>query len=94
MDHLTACATLAQPLTLPCGLRLPNRLVKCPMQETLAKSPYYEPPVEEFKNLYGQWSAANYGLIITGTTIPLCAIQEKVSYNNESHRSSADRYQM
>lgn len=64
--HLNACVTLAKPLTLPCGLTLPNRLVKCPMQETLAKAPSYDPPIEEFKNLYGQWSAANYGLIITG----------------------------
>lgn len=65
-EPLDSRAILAQPLTLPCGLQLPNRLVKCPMQETLAQPPYYDPPVDEFNNLYGQWSAADYGLIITG----------------------------
>ncbi|KAL2074101.1 hypothetical protein VTL71DRAFT_7879 [Oculimacula yallundae] len=57
---------LSQPLVLPCGLLLPNRLVKCPMQETLAEAPFFDPPLEKFKNLYGQWARANYGLIITG----------------------------
>lgn len=41
-------------------------LVKCPMQETLAEAPFFDPPIEKFRNLYGQWSQANYGLIITG----------------------------
>jgi len=53
---------LEQPLTLPCGLRLPNRLVKCPMQETLASLPFYDPPIEKFKELYGQWAKGHYGL--------------------------------
>lgn len=57
---------IAEPLTLPCGLTLPNRLVKCPMQETLASPPLFDPPVETFKNLYTQWAGAEYGLIITG----------------------------
>lgn len=63
---MSARDIIAQPLTLPCGLVLPNRLVKCPMQETLAEAPFFDPPVEKFKNLYGQWAAAEYGLIITG----------------------------
>lgn len=47
----TCIETLSQPLTLPCGLVLPNRLVKCPMQETLAEMPYFDPPVEKFREL-------------------------------------------
>jgi len=62
----TAIELIAQPLTLPCGLTLPHRLVKCPMQETLAEPPNFDPPVEKFKNLYALWSKSNYGLIITG----------------------------
>ena len=54
------------PIALPCGLTLPNRLVKCPMQETLAQPPLYDPPVDTFQNLYTKWAGARYGLIITG----------------------------
>lgn len=65
-EEISATALLAAPLTLPCGLVLPNRLVKCPMQETLAEPPFYDPPIPEFKNLYGKWAASKYGLLITG----------------------------
>lgn len=57
---------LSEPLKLSCGLTLPNRLVKCPMQETLAEGPYFDPPIEAFSNLYSTWARSNYGLIITG----------------------------
>ncbi len=50
----TAIELLTQPITLPCGLTLPNRLVKCPMQETLATPPLYDPPIDKFENLYTQ----------------------------------------
>lgn len=62
----TATDLIAQPLTLPCGLTLPNRLVKCPMQETLAEPPHFDPPIAAFANLYTTWAAAQYGLLITG----------------------------
>jgi 2,4-dienoyl-CoA reductase-like NADH-dependent reductase (Old Yellow Enzyme family) len=77
--RLSPTEVLSQPLTLPCGLVLQNRLVKCPMQETLAQPPYYDPPLNEFKNLYGQWAGSNYGLIITG--------QVQVDIRCESARS-------
>ncbi|MCJ1373381.1 hypothetical protein MMC20_004609 [Loxospora ochrophaea] len=66
MTKFTAAELIAQPLTLPCGLTLPNRLVKCPMQETLAVEPLFDPPLDKFENLYSKWAASNYGLIITG----------------------------
>ena len=50
----TAIDLISQPITLPCGLTLPNRLVKCPMQETLAIPPFYDPPIDKFENLYTQ----------------------------------------
>ncbi|EME43373.1 hypothetical protein DOTSEDRAFT_72697 [Dothistroma septosporum NZE10] len=62
----TAIELISQPLTLPCGLTLPNRLVKCPMQETLAEPPNFDPPVEKFQHLYEKWSDSQYGLLITG----------------------------
>lgn len=36
------------------------------MQETLAKAPLFDPPIEHFAKLYKQWADADYGLIITG----------------------------
>jgi 2,4-dienoyl-CoA reductase-like NADH-dependent reductase (Old Yellow Enzyme family) len=63
---LSAIDLISQPLILPCGLKLPNRLVKCPMQETLAEAPFFDPPIEKFEKLYGQWANAGYGLLITG----------------------------
>lgn len=63
---MTATEQIAQPITLPCGLTLPNRLVKCPMQETLAIAPLFDPPMDKFEKLYTQWAPAKYGLIITG----------------------------
>ena len=65
-QKISPTQALSQPLTLPCGLVLPNRLVKCPMQETLAEAPLFDPPIDKFKNLYSQWASADYGLIITG----------------------------
>ncbi|KAK4542728.1 hypothetical protein LTR36_006300 [Oleoguttula mirabilis] len=64
--ELASVDTLDTPLKLACGLTLPNRLIKCPMQETLAKAPTYDPPIDTFANLYTKWARANYGLIITG----------------------------
>lgn len=62
----SAIATLSLSLTLPSGLTLPNRLVKCPMQETLALAPFYDPPTSHFSNLYATWGRGRYGLLITG----------------------------
>lgn len=61
----SAISLISQPLTLPCGLTLSNRLVKCPMQETLAEGPWFDPPAT-FHKLYTRWAEAQYGLIITG----------------------------
>lgn len=65
-EESSAISIIASPITLPCGLTLSNRLVKCPMQETLATAPLFDPPVENFANLYKTWASARYGLLITG----------------------------
>lgn len=36
------------------------------MQEVAASLPYFDPPLEAFRNLYETWGAAQFGLIITG----------------------------
>ncbi|BFZ64683.1 hypothetical protein YB2330_005835 [Saitoella coloradoensis] len=66
IESTEAIAPLTQPLTLQCGLTLPNRLVKCPMQETLASPPFFDPPIDSFRRLYGLWATSSYGLLITG----------------------------
>lgn len=65
-DTLASLQAIQAPITLPCGLTLPNRLVKCPMQETLASAPFFDPPTKTFQNLYTEWATADYGLLITG----------------------------
>jgi hypothetical protein len=56
---------IAQPLTLKCGLTLPNRLVKAAMAEQLAGA--NQLPDERMQAVYKQWSAGGWGMIITGT---------------------------
>lgn len=88
VKRLTPTQILAQPLMLPCGLVLPNRLVKCPMQETLAEAPFYDPPMEKFKNLYGEWAASKYGLIITGQ-VQIDIRCKQATLFHDSHLTSA-----
>jgi len=42
------------------------------MQKTRASTPCYDPSIEEFENLYGQWASADYGLIVITDRRPLC----------------------
>jgi 2,4-dienoyl-CoA reductase-like NADH-dependent reductase (Old Yellow Enzyme family) len=61
-----AIELLQSPLKLPCGQTLPSRIVKCPMQETLAVPPLCIPPIVEFSRLYSRWARGSFGLLITG----------------------------
>lgn len=58
-----ACV-IAEPLRLPCGATLPNRLAKSAMTEGLSDSRGRATP--EIANLYRQWSHGGTGLLITG----------------------------
>lgn len=53
-----------QPLTLPCGVELPNRLAKAAMTEGLADADGV--PTEALINLYGIWSDGGAGLLLSG----------------------------
>ncbi|MEO0699277.1 MAG: NADH:flavin oxidoreductase/NADH oxidase family protein [Pseudomonadota bacterium] len=56
--------TLSNPLTLPCGAALPNRLAKAAMTEGLADARGV--PTEELTRLYGIWSDGGCGMLLSG----------------------------
>jgi 2,4-dienoyl-CoA reductase-like NADH-dependent reductase (Old Yellow Enzyme family) len=56
--------TIADPITLPCGVRLKNRLVKAAMTEGLADGMNRATPRHE--RLYRRWGAGGAGLLLTG----------------------------
>ena len=55
---------IARSLALPCGARLPNRLVKAAMTEGLADSHNRATPAHA--TLYRRWSHGGAGLLLTG----------------------------
>jgi 2,4-dienoyl-CoA reductase-like NADH-dependent reductase (Old Yellow Enzyme family) len=61
-------ASLSDPLTLPCGLVLPNRLAKAAMTEDLA-DPRTGDPNERHERLYRRWADGGLGLSITGNVM-------------------------
>ena len=65
--NLTEPATLATPLTLPCGQILPNRIMKSALSEGLADEGGV--PGDRIDRLYSSWSDGGYGLIVTGNVM-------------------------
>jgi 2,4-dienoyl-CoA reductase-like NADH-dependent reductase (Old Yellow Enzyme family) len=60
----TSAPTISSPLTLPCGARLANRLVKAAMTEGLADADSRATP--ELARLYAIWSEGGAGTLLTG----------------------------
>jgi 2,4-dienoyl-CoA reductase-like NADH-dependent reductase (Old Yellow Enzyme family) len=58
---------LAEPLTLPCGATLPNRLAKAAMTEGLATADGIA--TDALCRLYRTWAEGGAGLLITGNVI-------------------------
>ena len=58
---------LFEPLTLPNGTTLKNRLAKAAMEESLAA--YGQLPDEKLHRLYRRWAAGGAGLLITGNVM-------------------------
>lgn len=56
--------SLADPLTLPCGAIIPNRLAKAAMTEGLATPDGV--PTTELERLYGLWSDGGAGMLLSG----------------------------
>lgn len=59
---------LFQPLTLPNGSVIPNRICKAAMEENLAVQPGQSPGEKLFK-LYRQWADGGTGLILSGNVM-------------------------
>ena len=59
--------TLSDPITLPCGAVLPNRILKSAMSEGLGTGSHA--PDERLVKLYSRWSAGGTGLLITGNVM-------------------------
>ena len=57
-------SALQQPLTLPCGAVLPNRIAKAAMTEGLATPDGV--PTPELERLYGIWSDGGAGMLLSG----------------------------
>lgn len=58
---------LYEPLRLPSGFVLPNRIMKAAMSEALADARHR--PDERLIRLYERWSRGGYGLLITGNVM-------------------------
>lgn len=59
--------SLNQPLSLPCGVTIKNRIAKAAMTERLANRKQQATPA--LVNLYDQWSSNGAGLLITGNIL-------------------------
>ena len=57
-------SALQQPLTMPCGVVLPNRIAKAAMTEGLATPDGV--PTPELERLYGIWSDGGAGMLLSG----------------------------
>jgi len=64
---MAPASTLAQPLTLPCGQVVPNRILKSAMSEILGTPSLG--PSEALPVLYARWARGGLGLNITGNVM-------------------------
>src|ERR1700750_472233 len=64
---MTETVGLGSPLALPCGVRLPNRLLKSAMTEGLADPS--DRPTDAHFTLYRRWSEGGTGTVITGNVM-------------------------
>ena len=65
MDRVTP--SLADPLLLPCGAVLPNRIAKAAMTEGLADA--RDDATPSLARLYGRWADGGAGLLLTGNVM-------------------------
>ncbi len=60
-------ATLHDPLTLPCGQVLPNRIMKAALSEGLGTRDHA--PDDRLVRLFSTWGHGGYGLLLTGNVM-------------------------
>lgn len=58
---------LAEPLTLPCGAEVKNRILKSAMSEILGTPTHA--PSDGLVRLYGRWAAGGMGISVTGNVM-------------------------
>jgi 2,4-dienoyl-CoA reductase-like NADH-dependent reductase (Old Yellow Enzyme family) len=63
----TPAEILGQPLTLPCGATIKNRICKSAMSENLGTVDFH--PTPNLTRLYGRWADGGMGLCITGNVM-------------------------
>ena len=59
--------SLHDPLPLPCGQVLPNRIMKAALSEALGDA--RNAPDGRLERLYTTWSRGGYGLLVTGNVM-------------------------
>ncbi|KAF4976015.1 hypothetical protein FZEAL_7271 [Fusarium zealandicum] len=62
---IMAESLLSQPLKLPCGLTLPNRLIKAALAEQMSDCQKLPTPAQ-FERTYGGWADGGWGMVMTG----------------------------
>jgi 2,4-dienoyl-CoA reductase-like NADH-dependent reductase (Old Yellow Enzyme family) len=67
VDNTRERAGLHDPLTLPCGQVLPNRIMKSAMSEALGTK--RNAPDGRLDRLYRTWGQGGYGLLVTGNVM-------------------------
>lgn len=66
-QRILAKSPLKQPLTLACGITIPNRIAKSAMSEQLADR--HGSPTIDLQQLYAVWARGGTGLLITGNVM-------------------------
>ncbi len=69
--------SLSEPLSLPCGAVLPNRIAKGAMTEGLADAD--DRATERHVTLYGRWSDGGAGMHLTGNVMVVYLMSELIS---------------
>lgn len=64
MSSRTMDLNIAKPLTLKCGLVLPNRLTKAALAETMADARGL--PTSKLDTVYKEWADGGWGMLLTG----------------------------
>lgn len=66
-EHSWAAEILSRPFPLPCGVTLPNRIVKAAMTEQLSDP--HNAPTEDLVRLYERWGRGGTGVLLTGNVM-------------------------
>ncbi|TQS31951.1 hypothetical protein Golomagni_07751, partial [Golovinomyces magnicellulatus] len=67
MGVVEAPLDLSQPLTLPCGLKIPNRLAKAALAESWGDNDHL--PSQGLIKAYGKWADGGWGIVMTGNVM-------------------------